>query len=84
MRENEKKGRGKAGAPTSAEIECPFYRYHSKGRITCEGVIPDTSTTTNFQCRWNNWLTQLRVFCSDKETCQKCEVYMAIWKAKYE
>lgn len=70
-------------APTSADMQCPFYRDHRQTHITCEGLIPGTTITTNFRGRRDDWLLQLRVYCADIKGCQRCEVHMALYNYKY-
>ena len=70
-----------SGSYMQVYVTCPYYRTDDGQRkITCEGIIPDTSDTVRFengeQCR-----RHLLVFCAARP--QNCERYIAI-KKTYE
>lgn len=54
-------------------VQCPFYKYDDgKRRITCEGIIDDSSLALIFRNK-RDYEIQIETFCC--EHCQKCEVY---------
>lgn len=61
-------------------VQCPFYRRSDgKKRISCEGMIPDT-TITNLFHRKRDYTFQIQNFCCDGY--ETCEVYIATMGSK--
>ena len=62
-----------SGSYKQIEVQCPFYKFDDgKRRITCEGIIEDSSLALIYHNK-NDYETQINVFC-----CQRyinCEVY---------
>ena len=62
-----------SGSYKQIEVQCPFYKYDDgKRRITCEGIIEDSSLALIYHNK-NDYETQINVFCCQHYT--KCEVY---------
>jgi hypothetical protein len=62
------------------KITCPFFKAHAPTTISCEGVIPDTSTQQIFRTKASRILHE-NIFCAAR--FDYCEVYRATIK-KYE
>jgi hypothetical protein len=63
------------------EVRCPFYKYDDgKKRITCEGLVDDSSLALIYRKR-EDYEAQLGIFCC--EHYEKCEIY-AVLAQKYE
>lgn len=70
-----------SGSYKQIEVQCPFYKYDDgKQRITCEGLVDDSSLALIYQ-RKSDYETQINVFCCDHY--KKCEVYTLLMQ-KYE
>ena len=70
-----------SGTFKQIEVGCPFYKYDDvRGRITCEGLVPDSSLALIFHRR-EDYCTQLEVFCC--KHYKNCEVYRMLME-KYE
>ena len=70
-----------SGSYKQADVKCPFYRFDDgKRRITCEGMIEDSSVALIYRKK-SDYLTQIDVFCC--EHYKKCEVYRILME-KYE
>ena len=70
-----------SGSYKQIEVQCPFYKYDDgKQRITCEGIVDNSSLALIYQRR-NDYETQINVFCCDHY--KKCEVYRMLME-KYE
>ena len=70
-----------SGSYKQIEVQCPFYKYDDgKQRITCEGIVDNSSLALIYQRR-NDYETQINVFCC--EHYKKCEVYRMLME-KYE
>lgn len=65
---------------TCDRILCPFFKAHAPTVISCEGIIPDTSTQHYFRTKANRILHE-NIFCTARY--RYCEVYRAI-NDKYE
>lgn len=64
-----------------ADVQCPFYKYDDgKRRITCEGVIDDSSLALIYHNK-ADYETQINVFCCGQY--QRCEVCRLLME-KYE
>ena len=62
-----------SGSYKQIEVKCPFYKYDDgKRRITCEGIIDDSSLALIYHNK-HDYATQMDMFCC--EHYQKCEVY---------
>ena len=71
-----------SGSFKQIEVQCPFYKYDDgKQRITCEGLVDQSSLALIYQKRCD-YETQINVFCC--EHYKKCEVYMMLMAAKYD
>ena len=71
-----------SGSYKQIEVQCPFYKYDDgKQRITCEGLVDNSSLALIYQKR-RDYETQISVFCC--EHYKKCEVYRMIMAAKYD
>lgn len=56
-----------------ADVQCPFYKYDDgKRRITCEGIIADSSLALIYHNK-KDYETQITAFCCERY--KKCEVY---------
>lgn len=64
----------------TADIRCPFFRYHEPMVIGCEGITDDSTIRMVFDTRDGRDL-QERIFC--KGRYHYCEIYRAVY-AKYE
>ena len=66
-----------SGSYWQAYVKCPFYKYDDgKRRITCEGLVDDSSIALIYQKR-ADFEQQIDVFCC--EHYKKCEIYRAIY-----
>lgn len=71
-----------SGSYKQIEVQCPFYKYDDgKQRITCEGLVDNSSLALIYQKR-RDYETQMSVFCC--EHYKRCEVYRMIMEAKYD
>lgn len=71
-----------SGSYKQIEVQCPFYKYDDgKQRITCEGLVDNSSLALIYQKR-RDYETQISVFCC--EHYKRCEVYRMIMEAKYD
>ncbi len=71
-----------SGSYRQADVDCPFFRFDDgRFRITCEGIVDDSSTALIFH-RKADYETQMRVFCC--EHYKKCEIYRMLMENKYE
>ena len=62
-----------SGSYKQIEVKCPFYKYDDgKRRITCEGIIDDSSLALIYHNK-RDYETQINVFCC--EYYQNCEIY---------
>ena len=62
-----------SGSYKQIEVKCPFYKYDDgKRRITCEGIIDDSSLALIFHNK-RDYEIQIDTFCCERYT--KCEVY---------
>lgn len=62
-----------SGSYKQADVQCPFYKFDDgKRRITCEGIIEDSSLALIYHNK-NDYETQINVFCC--EHYRNCEVY---------
>lgn len=70
-----------SGSYMQVFVRCPFYKFDDgKRRITCEGVIEDSSLALIFHNK-EDYDTQITVFCC--EHYKNCEVYGLLME-KYE
>lgn len=70
-----------SGSYKQIEVQCPFYKYDDgKRRITCEGLVDDSSLALIYQ-RKSDYEAQINVFCC--KHYEKCEVYRMLME-KYE
>ena len=70
-----------SGSYRQIEVICEFYRYDDgKRRITCEGLVDDSSTALIFHKK-EDFERQFTVFCC--EHCSKCEIYRMLMENKY-
>ena len=70
-----------SGSFYQADVRCPFYKYDDgKRRITCEGIIEDSSIALIYRQKID-FDIQIKGFCCDRFT--NCEVYELLMK-KYE
>lgn len=62
-----------SGSYRQVHVQCPFFKFDDgKKRITCEGIIDDSSLALIFHKKVD-YETQINVFCC--EHYRKCEVY---------
>ena len=62
-----------SGSYKQIEVKCPFYKYDDgKRRITCEGIIDDSSLALIYHNQ-RDYEMQIDTFCCEHYT--KCEVY---------
>ncbi len=62
-----------SGSYRQADVKCPFYKYDDgKRRITCEGLIGDSSLILNYH-KNADYEIQIGTFCC--QHYQNCEVY---------
>ena len=62
-----------SGSYKQIEVKCPFYKYDDgKRRITCEGIIDDSSLALIYHNK-HDYARQMDVFCCCHY--QKCEIY---------
>lgn len=70
-----------SGSYKQIEVKCPFYKFDDgKRRITCEGIIDDSSLALIYHNK-NDYQIQIDTFCC--EHYKKCEVYKLLME-KYE
>ena len=70
-----------SGSYKQVFVKCPFYQFDDgKQRITCEGIIDDSSLAPIYH-RKKDYETQIVNFCC--EHYKKCEVYRMLME-KYE
>lgn len=70
----------RAPRDTQKITRCPFYRKDSPQTILCEGIIPDTKISQNFDCQAHKEV-QKDIFCDGNFEC--CEMFRAIMRFKY-
>ena len=62
-----------SGSYKQIEVKCPFYKYDDgKRRITCEGIIDDSSLALIYHNK-QDYEMQIDTYCC--EHYAKCEVY---------
>ena len=62
-----------SGSYKQIEVKCPFYKYDDgKRRITCEGIIDDSSLALIYHNN-QDYAMQIDTFCC--KHYKKCEVY---------
>ena len=62
-----------SGSYRQVDVQCPFYKYDDgKRRITCEGIIEDSSLALIYHNK-SDYEIQFNVFCC--EHYKKCELY---------
>lgn len=62
-----------SGSYRQTYVRCPFYKFDDgKKRITCEGIIDDSSLALIYHNK-KDYETQIMTFCC--EHYMKCEVY---------
>ena len=62
-------------------VRCPFYKFDDgKRRITCEGIIDDSSLSLTFRKKADQE-KQLYVFCC--RYYEHCEIYRMLMENKY-
>ena len=62
-----------SGSYKQIEVQCPFYKFDDgKRRITCEGLIDDSSLALIYHNK-QDYETQINVFCCKYYI--NCEVY---------
>lgn len=70
-----------SGSFKQAYVVCPFFKYDDgKRRITCEGLVDNSSLALIYQHK-TDYERQISVFCC--EHCKNCEVYQMLM-TKYE
>lgn len=70
-----------SGSFKQVDVRCPFYKCDDgKRKITCEGIIDDSSLTLVFHGR-EDYEKQINVFCC--KHYPKCEVYRLLME-KYK
>lgn len=70
-----------SGSYMQVNVQCPFYKHDDgKKRITCEGLIDDSSLALLYKYE-ADYKTQITVFCC--EHYRNCEVYKLLME-KYE
>ena len=70
-----------SGSYKQAYVKCPYYKYDDgKRRITCEGLIDESSIALIYRIRLD-YERQINVFCCKNYT--KCEIYRLLTE-KYE
>ena len=70
-----------SGSYRQVHVRCPFYKFDDgKRRITCEGIIDDSSLALIYhnKCEFE---TQMQAFCCDRYN--NCEIYRMLIN-KYE
>lgn len=71
-----------SGSYRQADARCPFYKFDDgKRRITCEGILEDSSLALIYHCK-EDYETQINVFCC--EHYRNCEIYGLLMEHKYE
>lgn len=69
-----KEGKTVKGKLNDRDAKCPFFCSHTRDRVTCEGVIPDSRASMFFENK-NGKKIQYNVFCCWKY--ENCEMYRA-------
>lgn len=70
-----------SGSYYQVDVRCPFFKFDDgKRRITCEGLIEDSSLALIYHKK-RDFETQIRTFCC--EHCERCEIYRILME-KYE
>ncbi len=70
-----------SGSYTQVYVKCPFYhRDDGKIRLTCEGIVENSTMNWNFRCK-ADLQQQMDIFCC--EYYKNCEVYRMLMEAKY-
>ena len=65
----------------SQGVRCPFYRYHSKRAIGCEGMTDTMTISLGFQ-HGADREQHMSIFCCSQRY-DYCEIYDAVLRAKY-
>ena len=62
-----------SGSYKQIDVKCPFYKFDDgKRRITCEGIIDDSSLALIYHNK-HDYCVQIDTFCC--EHYKKCEIY---------
>ena len=70
-----------SGSFMQAYVLCPFYKYDDgKRRITCEGIVEDSSLAITFRDK-ADFNTQVAIFCC--KNYKNCEVFRML-EEKYK
>ena len=70
-----------SGSFNQVLVRCPFYKFDDgKRRITCEGIIDDSSLSLIFRKKADQ-VKQLYVFCC--RHYEHCEIYRMLMENKY-
>jgi hypothetical protein len=70
-----------SGSFFQADVGCPFYKYDDgRRRITCEGLVDESSVALIFNRR-SDYELQIREFCC--KYYKNCEIYRILME-KYE
>lgn len=70
-----------SGSYKQAYVKCPFYKFDDgKRRITCEGIIDDSSLALIYHNK-HDYDMQIGMYCCDKY--KRCEIYNLL-KGKYD
>lgn len=70
-----------SGSYYQVDVRCPFFKFDDgKRRITCEGLIEDSSLALIYHKK-RDFETQIRTFCC--EHYERCEIYRILME-KYE
>ena len=71
-----------SGSYRQIYVICPFYRWDDgKKRITCEGVVEQSSIAQIFHNK-EDYEQHISIFCSG--CYEKCEIAQTLMKFKYE
>ena len=63
------------------EAKCPFFQRHDRISVQCEGPIFDTLARVTFESGEKKQ-QHFSIYC--REHFEKCEMYRAVYREKYE
>lgn len=63
-------------------VKCPFYKRDDSQKITCEGVVDESTLSLNFTKK-DGKRTQFTVFCCNTQNYKCCEIYRMLMSEKY-
>lgn len=57
-----------------AEVKCPYYKRHEKGRIICEGFFDGGNSVLEFHGKAKREAYMIK-YCGSLEGCKECKLH---------